>query len=157
MRRTDREVTSHDEMLAILHKCDVVRLAFNRPDYPYVVPMNFGVESNGESFMLWLHCAHEGLKLDLIRQDARVGFEADCSHKLIAAENACAYTMTYESVIGCGDICICEDVESKRQGLKAIMLHYEPEKEFAIPDQAVASVCVLRLDIIQLTGKRLEK
>ena len=155
MRRNDREVESHEEILGILNKCDVIHLGINTPNYPYVVPMNFGIEAGEKSLTLWLHCAGEGLKLDLIKQNFRVGFEADCSHKLMPGEQACNYTMEYESVIGCGEIHICDDIQSKRRGLKAIMEHYEPEKDFAVPDRAIVSVCVLRLEIRQITGKQL--
>ena len=157
MRRTDREVKSHEEITQILSRCDVIRLGINTPDYPYVVPMNFGMESDGGKLTLWLHCAKEGLKLDNIKLDPRVGFEADCSHKLITGETACEYTMEYESVIGCGNIHICGDNRSKHRGLKAIMTRYAPNKEFDFPDRVLDSVCVLRLDVMQITGKRLEK
>ena len=157
MRRSDREIKSHEDILEILNKCDVIRLGINTPDYPYVVPMNFGVETTGETFTLWLHCASEGLKLDLIKQDSRVEFEADCSHSLIPGESACNYTMEYESVIGCGDISVCGDNAGKLRGLKSIMSHYEPGRDFAFPDTELAAVCVLRLDVMQVTGKRLKK
>ena len=157
MRRTDREIKDREEILAILNKCDVAHLGINTPDYPYVVPMNFGFETDGNSTALWFHCSPEGLKLDNINRDPRVGFEADCSHNLIAGENACAYTMEYESVIGCGNINAVTDNESKRRGLKAIMRHYSPEKEFDFSDSELDAVCVLRLDVVQITGKRLRK
>ena len=157
MRRNDREIKSREEMLEILSKCDVIRLGINTPDYPYVVPMNFGVEDDGKDLKLWLHCATEGLRLNLIKQNFRDGFEADCSHRLVSGEAACDYTMEYESVIGCGDIHICEDIKSKKRGIAAIMRHYESEKDFDFPAEALASVCVLRLDVMQITGKRLSK
>jgi len=157
MRRSNREIKSFEDTLNILKRCDVIRLGINTPDYPYVVPMNFGFESNGNALTLWLHCAKEGLKLNLINQNCRVGFEADCSHRLLAGEAACEYTMEYESVIGCGDIYICNDNQDKQRGLKSIMEHYEPEKEFTIPEQMLASVCVLRVDVMQITGKQLKK
>ena len=157
MRRNDREIKSHEEIVEVLNKCDVIRLGINTPDYPYVVPMNFGLEASGETLTLWLHCASQGLKLDLIKQNFRVGFEADCSHNLVAGDEACNYTMEYESVIGCGNIYLCSDNQSKQCGLKAIMAHYEPSKEIVILEQMLASVCVLRLDVMQITGKRLRK
>ena len=138
----------------MLQKCDVVRLGINTPDYPYVVPMNFGMEINGDSLTIWLHCAPEGLKLENIKRDNRVGFEADCSHKLITHEEASRFTMEYESVIGCGNIYICDDNAEKLRGLTALMRHYAPDKEFTIPEKALTEVCVLRLDVVQITGKR---
>jgi nitroimidazol reductase NimA-like FMN-containing flavoprotein (pyridoxamine 5'-phosphate oxidase superfamily) len=132
-------------------------LGLNTPDYPYVVPMNFGIESEGETLAIWLHCAPEGRKLELIKKDNRAGFEADLSHNLISADSACRHTMEYESVIGYGDIRICDDNFSKSRGLKAIMSHYAPDREFAFSEKELAGVCVLRLEVTQITGKRLKK
>ena len=157
MRRNDREIKSREEILTILNKCDVVRLGIKTPDYPYIVPMNFGMETEGDSFTLWLHSAPEGLKLDNISKDPRAGFEADCSHNLIAGEKACRYTMEYESVIGCGSVSIPNDSDSKRRGLQLIMRHYFPDEKFSFSDSELAAVCILRLDVVQITGKRLKK
>ena len=154
MRRTDREIKGRQEIFAVLQKCDVIRLGISTPDYPYVVPMNFGMEINGDSLTIWLHCAQEGLKLENIMKDNRVGFEADCSHKLITHEEAGQFTMEYESVIGCGDIHLCDDADEKRRGLTALMRHYAPDKEFTISEQTLAGVCVLRLYVVQISGKR---
>ena len=155
MRRKDREIKNHEEILAVLNKCDVIHLGINTPDYPYVIPMNFGVDIEGDSITLWLHSAPEGWKLDNINRDPRVGFEADCSHNLIAGEKACNFTMEYESVIGCGNVSIPKDNESKRRGLKSIMLHYAPKEYFEFSDDELDAVCVLRLDVTRITGKRL--
>lgn len=157
MRRNDREIRERQEILDILNKCEVIRLGINTPDYPYVVPMNFGIETEGQSLTLWFHCALEGSKLDLIRKNPRVGFEADCSRKLITSDKACRYTMEYESVIGYGNINICNDISGKLRGLKAVMRHYAAGEDFAFSDTELAIVCVLRLDVMQITGKCLKK
>jgi len=159
MRRSDREIKDRQDILDVLNKCDVIRLGINTPDYPYIVPMNFGIEAEGQSLTLWFHCAPEGLKLNLIKNNHRVGFEADCLHKLIPDENenACGYTMEYESVIGCGDISVCGDNADKLGGLKSIMHHYDPSKDFIFSDTELTTVCVLKLDVMQVTGKRLKK
>ena len=157
MRRSDREIKNRQEIIEVLNRCDIVRLGINTPDYPYIIPMGFGMESEGDFLTLWFHCAHEGRKLDLIKQNPRVGFEADCSHKLIEGEKASNYTMEYESVIGCGNIEICHDKDTKLRGMKAIMGKYAPSKTFEFSEQEINSICVLRLDIKQISGKQLKK
>ena len=45
MRRKDREITDPAAIAEIIHRCDVLYLGLNDPedpDYPYVVPVNFG-------------------------------------------------------------------------------------------------------------------
>jgi nitroimidazol reductase NimA-like FMN-containing flavoprotein (pyridoxamine 5'-phosphate oxidase superfamily) len=156
MRRSDREITNRQEIFDILNKCDVIRLGINTPDYPYIVPMNFAALNTEPVMTLWLHCTSEGLKLDLIKNDSRVGFEADCSHNLVAGDNGCNYTMEYESVIGYGVISICDNNELKNRGLQALMRHYAPEQTFNFTEQEIAAVCVLKIDVMQITGKRLK-
>ena len=157
MRRTDREIKKCQDLLDVLNRCDTIRLGINSPDYPYIVPMNFGVDISDEMITIWLHCANEGLKLVLIKADNRVGFEADCSHNFITGKTACSYTMEYESIIGGGIISVCADNDNKLRGMQAVMRHYAPERSFDFSDEQLAAVCVLRLDIKQITGKRLKK
>jgi len=157
MRRADREITDHQEILAVLGRCSVIHLGINTSDYPYVVPMNFGFDNQGDSLTLWFHCAADGLKLDLIRQNPQVGFAADCSHRLITGDKARNYSMEYESVAGFGNISICEDGADKQRGLQAIMHHYAPKRAFEFTELELSSVCILRLDVLQITGKRLMK
>ena len=47
MRRQDREITELDELLEIINRCDICRLALNDDGYPYILPLNFGTEVHG--------------------------------------------------------------------------------------------------------------
>ena len=104
MRRKDREITDFHEMIDIMKKCDSCIVAMNDGDFPYVVPMNFGLEVQGEQVFLYFHCAMEGKKLDLLKKDNRVTFEMDCDHNFILYEERMSCTMGYSSVIGHGTI-----------------------------------------------------
>ena len=157
MRRKEREIAGQDAIIDVLRRCGVIRLGLDTGSYPYVVPMNFGLETEGESLILWFHSAPEGRKLELIRQNPKVGFEAECSLNLVVGERARGYTMEYESVIGHGDIKICEDNDAKRRGLKALMRQYAPERDFDFRDDEIADLLVLRLDVVQISGKRLKR
>ena len=78
MRRTDREITDRAEMLAIMEKCQVCRLALRNGDYPYILPVNFGMEEKDGQLVLYFHGAAEGTKYDLMAADPRASFEMDC-------------------------------------------------------------------------------
>ena len=43
MRRSDREVKEFEDIVAIMEKCDVCRIALNNNGYPYILPLNFGI------------------------------------------------------------------------------------------------------------------
>ena len=48
MRRKDREITDFDEIMNIINKCDTCRLALFDKEFPYIVPLNFGVDPSLE-------------------------------------------------------------------------------------------------------------
>ena len=154
MRRNDREIKDRDEMLQVMEKCDVCRLAFNDNDtgYPYILPLNFGMKTNGEQIILYFHGATEGQKYDLIAKDNRVSFEMDCGHQLVTDETKGNCTMGYESVIGRGRIEIVPD-EEKYDALYVLMEHYHKE-DFAFNRAIVPQTVVLKLTVEEMSGKR---
>lgn len=152
MRRGDREIKDIDEIIGVMEKCDVCRLALNDDGYPYILPLNFGMVADGKRITLYFHGAAEGRKYELIARDNRASFEMDCSHKLVSdlAEGHC--TMEYESVIGRGHLEIVPD-EEKYDALCILMEHYHKEK-FPFNKAAMPRTTVLKLTVEQLTGKR---
>lgn len=153
MRRKDREITSQEEQLKIWKSCKVCRLAMADGDRPYVLPMNFGMALEEGKITLYLHCAMEGRKLDILRRNPKVCVEADCEHRLIEAKEACGYGYTYASVLGEGKAEILEDPGEKSRGLSVLMAH-QTGKEFFFTEAQTACVCVLRIRLEQATGKR---
>jgi len=51
MRKANREVKDRNEIIEIMKRCDVCRLVFNNGDYPYIVPLNFGLDTEGEKII----------------------------------------------------------------------------------------------------------
>ena len=54
----------------ILNKAESLFVAFQTGDFPYVLPFNH-VWLDGR---IYIHCALEGRKIDVLRRDGRVGF-----------------------------------------------------------------------------------
>lgn len=153
MRRKDREITDFNEIVEIIKKCDACRLAFNDGDYPYIVPLNFGLNVvDGKQVELYFHCASEGTKLDLIRKDNRTTFEMDCNHNFILYEERMSCTMGYESVIGHGTIEFIDD-EHKFEALKILMNQYHAE-DFKFNTAMMKVTTVFKLVVSDMTGKR---
>lgn len=155
MRRKDREITDMDEILEIIKRCDVCRLALFDEEYPYIIPMNFGFEYNNSQTTIYLHCANVGRKLELINKNNKVCFEMDCSHKLIQGTEPCDCTMEYESVIGNGTIVIMK--ENKEVALTALMKHYSQEETFTFSDKMLLATTTLKITVESITAKRLKK
>ena len=154
MRRSDKEITNIEEIIKIVDKCDVCRLAFSEDNFPYIVPMNFGYEYTDGNLVLYFHGAKEGRKHDIISKNPFACFEVDCSHKLIEAVEARDFSMEYESVIGSGRISLCTDKPEKTMALKQLMKSYAKDKDFTFIDRDLESVTVLKLVVTEVTGKR---
>ena len=154
MRRSDREITSRDEIDAVIRSAQICRIAFADGDEPYVVPVSFGYD--GEA--LYLHTAKTGRKLDFIAANNRVCFELEANVSIQSDEHdACAWTFEYESVIGYGTITELESTTDRARGLNRIMRHYSG-REWEIDESKMATTRVWRIAIESLTGKRsLEK
>lgn len=152
MRRKDREIKDFDEMIEIIKKCDVCRIAMNDGDTPYIVPLNFGLDVQGNQVFLYFHCAMEGKKLDLLNKNNRVTFEMDCGHNLILYKERMSCTMGYESVIGHGVMEIVSE-EEKFEGLKILMRHYHAE-DFKFNTDMMKVTTVLKMRVTDMTGKR---
>ena len=156
MRRSDREINNFAEIVDVIKKCDVCRVAWNDNGYPYIIPLNFGMKAEGEQIVLYFHGAGEGKKYELIKQDNRVGFEMDCSHRLVTGADGCSCTMKYESVVGSGRIEIVPE-EEKSEALAVLMEQYH-QGEFSFsgsfPEEAVKKTAVFKLTVQQVSGKR---
>lgn len=152
MRRSDREITDIDDMIRVMERCDVCRLALNDEHYPYILPLNFGMQVINGQIILYFHGATEGKKYDLFRQDNRASFEMDCAHKLVTDEETGNCTMEYESVIGHGRIEIVPE-EEKYEALCILMAHYHKE-DFPFNQAVIPRTMVFKLTVEQMTGKR---
>ena len=147
MRRADREIREFDRMLAVADACDCCRLGLLDDAGAYIVPLNFGYEAEGEKLTLYFHCAGQGKKIDLIREQKSASFEMDTRHALVEGETACAYSYRYQSVMGRGRIRLIEEYEEKVHGLQAIMAHYSRDREFAFGEEAVNRTAVIKLEV----------
>ena len=138
-----------------MKRCDVCRLALNDGGYPYILPLNFGMEVVEEKINLYFHSALEGYKVDLIKKDNRASFEMDCRHQLQYFEEKGYCTMSYESVIGSGCIRILDEDE-KLYALKKLMNHYHESKEAYFNLEAISRTLVYVLEVEKITCKRKE-
>lgn len=153
MRRHDREITDKNEILEIMSCCDVCRLAFNDGEYPYILPLNFGIDEKDGRIILYFHSALEGYKTELIERDNRVSFEMDCKHELKYDEVKGYCTMAYESVIGRGRIEVLQH-EEKEDALRKLMGHYHQSEDTYFNPAAIPRTLVYMLMIEEMTAKR---
>jgi len=156
MRRKDREITDIKEITAIMRKCKVCSLAFFDEEYPYIVPLNFGFCVENDTVAMYFHGANAGKKLELLQKNSNVSFEMHCSERLIDGENACDYTMEYESVCGIGIAEILNSSE-KISALEQLMKQYSDRADLHFEQKEVDAVAVLKVTANEIHGKRLKR
>ena len=153
MRRSEREITDKNEIFEILSGCQVIRLALFDKEYPYIVPLSFGLERKGEEITVFFHCANEGKKADLLKENDSVGIEADCFGGYFG--EGMNLTTAYKSVIGFGNCKKCEG-EEKLRGLELLLSHCgrEPDKATLSKCAALDVTAVYKIKLDELTGKK---
>ncbi len=153
MRRADREVKNIKDILHIVEKAKIVHLGMFDDNYPYIVPLHFGFEYVDNTLILYLHCAKEGHKLDLIRDNSNVCIEMECDIELVSGEEIpCMYGSYYASVIGRGTAEIVSDTREKIKGLSLLMKN-QTKKSFEITEKMVATVSVIKIVVSSFTAK----
>lgn len=154
MRRKDREIKEQTELLRIMQQAQVCHLALNDEDgFPYILPLNYGVEERGGKFFLYFHSALEGKKLMLMARDNRASFAVNTKHRLqyFAKQGYCTYA--YESVIGKGRLHMVPE-EEKAAALDCLMDHYHPGENAYYNPAAIPRTAVYCLEVESITGKR---
>lgn len=149
MRKTEREIIDQDLIVKILSDGQICRLAIFDSEYPYIVPLNYGYRNNA----LYIHCAQEGRKIDLIKKNNKVGFEIEDSYKVVESDISCEWTTKYRSVIGTGEVEFVTDFKEKEQGLDVIMQQHG-KMENTYHEKLVDRVFILKVDIKSISGKQ---
>lgn len=139
------------EAEAVLRACAVGHLGTVGPDgRPMVKPLNFAYDRG----RIYFHTAREGEKIDHLRADGRVCFEAAQPVAYVRPRaQACEATYLFRSVIARGRAVIVEDPAEKREALALLMDKYEGPGWPPLADAKVGAVAVVRIDVEELTGK----
>ena len=156
MGRKDREIQDKKEIQRIMEACQVCSLAFSgtQDEYPYVIPLNFGVIWDGDQAALYFHGAGEGTKTERMRRDERAAFCMYSGQEPALKQPACRSTMLYSSVCGTGRLSVVRDMEEKRRGLDALMRQYDKTGAgFEYDDGALERITVLKLSVEEICGK----
>ena len=153
MRRKDREIRNKKLQKEILENTEALRIAFAVDNEPYIVAMNFGFEWD-DHLRLYLHCAREGKKIDMLEHNNRVCFQTDTDRLLIVDDQSCRWSMNYASVVGYGTISIVGDEEERIHGLELLMKNYGKKGKNSFAAEMLQAIHVLRIDVREITAKR---
>jgi nitroimidazol reductase NimA-like FMN-containing flavoprotein (pyridoxamine 5'-phosphate oxidase superfamily) len=149
MRRKEKEITKRSEIESVIHKSLVCRVGLSDNNIPYVVPLCFGYQDN----TIYVHGSLKGKKMNMLQKNQNVCFEFDINNEIVEAENACEWSMKYQSVIGFGKASFLGDPEHKRKALNIIMNQYS-DSPFQFPENAINGTAVIKIEITSMTGKQ---
>ncbi len=150
MRRKQCEITDQEEIVKILKRCTIGRMATLGGDgYPYVTPVNFVWYKEAVCF----HSSPAGEKLTNVKRDPRVCFEVDIPLAYLdlgstSAANPCRLHQLYHCVIIRGKAAVVEDREEKVELLNALVRSHEPDAVFSpvtVETPALAACAVIKI------------
>lgn len=151
MRRKDREVTDQKEIVSMLERCNTIRIGISDGEYPYVVPVSFGIDASGDKPILYFHCAKQGHKNELLGEKKPVFVEADTFIKV--QRTATGITARYESVMAKGVCTRVSDQDEVIKGLEVLLKHYD-ETDFPLDRcRSIKNLYVYKIDLNEITGK----
>lgn len=151
MRKNDREITRFEEIVALVERCDTLRLGIADDQAPYVVPVSFGYEVVDGKIVLYFHGAVAGKKYELLQKNPRICVEGDLSHGYKDNGHG-GVTCDYESFIGYGDVELLTGAEADK-GIERLMAHCG-FPEYACTPEVMAFTAVYRIKADEIAGKR---
>lgn len=149
MRRSKREIHDKNEIIKFLSETNICRIAFFDKDYPYVVPVHFVFNDD----FIYFHCASEGKKIELIKQNPKVCFEADKENAILPNEKACGWSSSFLSVIAFGTASFLEKSNEKEKALSLLMKKFSGRADWEFSKGILEEVTVVKIEIIEMTGK----
>jgi uncharacterized protein len=136
-------------MEAVLAEAMVLHLGMCDGDRPYVVPMNFAYAGGA----IYMHCAAEGRKIDVLRRNPNVFFTAETGVEVVAGGVGCGCSTKYRCVMGEGVVEFVTDRAGKIAGLDALMARLV-KGPYKYDERSVEKTCVIRVRVTSMTGKR---
>ena len=153
MRRKDREVTDLHEIKEIIDMNKTVCIAMIDQDMPYVLPMSYGYELVNNELILYLHCAKEGRKIDILNINNNVCFTIFNEGTPIYAETPCNSGYYFSSIIGNGKVEWINESEEKKKALK-IMFKHQSGQDVEFHEKQADSVCVFKIVSDDFSAKK---
>ncbi|MFX0053457.1 MAG: pyridoxamine 5'-phosphate oxidase family protein [Promethearchaeota archaeon] len=152
IRRKEKEITETAEMIAILKQAKYITVAMCLDDEPYLATLSHGFDV--ENNCIYFHCAQEGKKVDILKQNNLVWGQAlkDDGYATGKCDHLYATTQFRGRVI------FITDENEKRHALRVMIdqLEEAPDEVYAeqVTDKSVKRVGIGRIDIEEMSGKR---
>ncbi|MHA1240202.1 MAG: pyridoxamine 5'-phosphate oxidase family protein [Promethearchaeota archaeon] len=155
MQKKEREIIDKRIIMEILKNGKFSTISMCRNDEPYIVTLSYGFD---ETFnCLYFHSAQNGLKLEYLKENKKIC--GTILEDLGYVKSACSHK--YRSIVFGGDMTIVKDLDEKKHAFDIMLKHLEDnpsklKKRFFKNDKSYNNTCLLKLEIISITGKASE-
>ena len=141
---------SQSEAEQLLKEEKIGRLSTFGDLYPYIVPLCY-VYYKGK---IYFHCGLKGQKLDNLRRNKKVCFQADRILGYGKSSSPCSLSLDYKSVIVFGTATEVVDGIEKKEALEALVTRFSGDRTLEpIPDKKLANTNIVRIHIDNMTAK----
>lgn len=152
IRRKEKAIQEKHEMQSIMRAAKYVTIAMCSNNEPYLVTLSHGYDSQDNC--IYFHCAQEGKKVDILRENSTVWGQAIVDHGY--ATGKCDHL--YVSVHFSGQVTFITDLDEKRKALTVMANQLEPDPLSVIDEQfttkSLKRVNIGRIDIDYMSGKK---
>jgi nitroimidazol reductase NimA-like FMN-containing flavoprotein (pyridoxamine 5'-phosphate oxidase superfamily) len=150
MRRQDRQLTRPEAEEILANGLYGVLSLNASDDYAYGVPFSYVYQDN----KIYLHCALEGKKLNLMRRNNKVSFCVVLEAEPLPQK----YSMKYRSAMAFGRTVEVKDNQEKLAALIVLVEKYYTDQDHIEKGKVKAAesldkTLVIRIDVDHLTGK----
>lgn len=155
MRRKDREITDFEQIRSMIDGCEVLRLGLADPEdpqFPYIVPVNFGYTVEEGQLRFYLHGATAGRKFELMQRMGVCSFEMDCDGFLDPVPEARDITTRYKSVMGKAVLRLLSGEEAEK-AVSVIVDRFDVTRGFNWNRDVLPRTAVWELTVTELTAK----
>lgn len=152
MRRTDRKITDPAAILAIIDRCDVMRIGLSDGEFPYIVPVNFAWEQQGDTLVFYIHGAAAGRKYELLRRNGVCSFEMDIPEEIVPSPGG-GITTHYQSVMGTAAVELLEGAEKIRALNEVLMQRWSVSRGMRCSEASISHTAAVKLTVLTISGK----
>lgn len=134
----------------ILEQAEFGFLAMSRDGQPYCLPFNF-VYDKGK---IYIHTGLKGTKHEYIKGNPKVCFTVALPGDKLTGESPCQYSYRFESVALFGNARYVEKPSELTEALALLIDKYREAPVTAVPEDKLAKLKMLRIDIDQITSRQ---
>ena len=149
MRRNDKQITDPDILTGLLLQSPIGHIAMAENNQPYCIPVNFAYYNK----KIYIHCATEGKKLNIINTNTMVSFQTEMFTSFTEGKTPCSSGMKYTSVNCSGKASIIDAFEEKNSILEIISRKYIKGSSFNFTKKQVLATTCICINIDAISGK----